>query len=260
MPGMIYAEVAAGYDSIPSFVSTGVTRRKRGAKCCAPLPPKLKLGSHVTLVANTHRTAIRIAELTARGKRLTNAAKWRLVEENFPLGPLMNANTHIFDGSVFENSTGRRCFMMATLPKTIAEPTGELALEMWGNAHKLARLDTVEHMVFRHFAFTPKARNKRIRIEENPAPLWVVLPQGEGFRILHINDGLPQGAYYISNHPDLREAELQRAWETAIPQRVVMLTRTQTSKPPQDAWIKEHIQGRGLPVENKDLCCMVTLT
>jgi len=268
---MIYAEVAMHDDAMPAIVTCGRAARK-GGKCCMSLPAKLPLGSRVTLVANTHRAVIRVAELPTRGGGLSNAAQWRLVEENFPLGPLLNADTHIFDGSIFENDAGRRCFMMAALPKAIAEPIGELAVTKWGSVHKLARLDTVEHMLFRHFAFDCESKGKRLRKAENPVPQWVVFPQSKGFRILYINNGLPQGAHYISNHPELRDAELERVWETAAPGQVVIVTRTTAAEMPAGSdeasdlpglddprkaqWLLEYVQGKGLVVDSMELCCM----
>ena len=242
------------------------------------MPDKLPLGSRVTLVANTHRAVIRIAELPVG--RLSKQVQWRLVEENFPMGPLLNADTHIFDGSVFENNAGRRCFMMAALPKAFAEPVGDMAVAKWGS--KLARMDTVEHLLFRRFVFTHEMKSKRLCKTENPMPMWVVFPQDIGFRVLHINDGLPRGAYYISNHPPLREAELVRVWEVAEPSHVVMLARRPdagggvpqgvetnaeeldleeltSEEVCKDLWLREFVQGKGLVVENRELCCMASL-
>lgn len=279
---MIYAEVTTHDDFMPAITTTGSDSRK-GSCCCLELPATLPANTKVTLIANTHRAIIRVAEMPARSKRLSTADKWRMVEENFPLGPTLNADTHIFDGSIFENNAGKRCFMMVAIPKAIAEPIGEMAVEKWGSEHKLARLDTIEHMLFRHVG--REAINMRSKTKETPAPVWVVFPQGIGFRILHIIDGLPKGAYYISDHPDLRGAELERAWESATPSHAVFISRIPGTEMdtgvPANAeeavaadiaaglrdsddggsglWIFEFMQGRGLAVDSRKLCCMAVV-
>jgi len=235
---IIYAEVTVDTGLAPvieNVVADAKPRRK---------PPSA--GSRVVLIANTHKVVIRVAELTGRDRRLSPATKWRLVQDNFPIGAFLNADTHIFDGSVFKNSEGEHRFMMAALSKAIAEPMGEMAAEKW-KVSKLLRLDTIEHMLFRQFA--------------NEGHKWVVFPQSEGFRILHINNSLPQGANYISNHPEFRNLELERAWEANMPSSAIILSRTTGVKPdtpdlPEergDYWIRDFLQGRGVGVSHEDL-------
>jgi len=243
---MLYAEVIMLDDLTPTIV-TGSPERDS----CMVLPAKLPVGSLVALVANTHRVVVRVAELAGHGRRLTPADKWRLVQDNFPIGPQLNDDTHIFDGAIFENSAERRCFMMVALPRMVAESIGEMAVEKWGKVHKFARLDTIEHMLFRHFANTCGGKAVHPLKAETPVQLWVVFPQSMGFRILHMNEGLPYGAHYISSHPELREAELGRVWEVATPSHVVILTRNNSD----EEWISDFVQGRGLAIEKKPLCC-----
>jgi len=217
----------------------------------------------VVLVANTHRVVIRIAELSGRDKRLSPMIQWRLVQDNYPLGPLLNEETHIFDGSVFENSTGRCCFMMAALPKAVAESVGEMGTEHWGSANKLVRLETIEHLLFRRYA---DAASIVSNDEESIANKWIVFSQDDGFRILHIDDGLPQGAYYISNHPEMRMGELDQVWDAAKPSYVTILTRLPNKGEDDDSldtpdpkewskylWIWEFIQGKGVVVDYGEL-------
>ncbi|MCL2404116.1 MAG: hypothetical protein FWC92_01085 [Defluviitaleaceae bacterium] len=255
---MIYAEVtvtANGDDFVPSITTEAWANGPKKRSCTGSksvLPGKR---TRVTLVANTHRAVVRVAELTKH--KLTREAKWQLVKDNFPIGALMNEETHIFDGSIFINKTGRYCFMMVALPKAIAVPISEMAIEKWNNVHRLARLDTTEHMIFRHFAREATLS----KTTENPTPQWVICPQDLGFRILHINDDLPQGTYYISNESELCLAELERVWEAATPKHVVIMTRTSEDIDPEDQsadqWIWEFVQGRGADIESRTFCCPV---
>lgn len=267
---MIYAEVTVSDDFTPEIISEGWVRGTKQRSCINP-HGKLKPpgnGTSVTLVANTHRVAVRVAQLTGSDRKLSPVVKWRLVQENFPIGALMNGETHVFDGSVFKDATGRQCFMMVALPKTIAESIGAMAEEKWGSVHRLARLDTMEHMLFRHFAVAPVRKRPNVAdlkqndnsmlspVEETPLSLWVIFPQDTGFRVLCINHGLPQGAYSVSNHPELREAELGRAWEADTPGHVIIHTR----KSEDTNWIQEQLQGRGATTENQIFCCPACFT
>ena len=186
----------------------------------------------ITLLTNTHRAIIRIAKLTKQEKRLTSKIKWRLVQENFPLGILLNENTHYFDGCIFTNATGERIFLMVALPKNISQAITDMALEEWGSIHRITHLGTLEDLLFRQYTQLEKNHEK-----ETPHAQWIVFPQDEGFRILHINNGLPGGAYYISNREGFREAELARVWEIASTQSAVMLDCDEVDI----GWIKESL-------------------
>ena len=242
----IYAEVTVCEDFVPAIPHVS--------------PGK---GSRVVLVANTHRAVVRIADLSRRDRRLTPAIKWRLVQESFPIGPQLNENTHIFDGGVFTNAAKSSCFLMIALPKAIAEPIAEMGVEKWGSVHKLERLDTVEHVLFRYFArIARNAHDKNgagVLNAENPTSQWVVFPQDLGFRIVILKDGLPLSAHYISNHPELREAELDRVWEAAAPDHAVILTRASGDGEvigDDGLWLREFVQGRGVGFESKMFQCL----
>jgi len=258
---IIYAEVTVDDDLMPVIAGTWA----KGSGYCPGFAPRGK-GSHVVLVANSNKVVIRVTELSKRDRRLSPAVKWRLVQENFPIGTLLNADTHIFDGSVFKNSAGQVCFMMAALPKAIAEPIGEMA-EKWIKPHKLMRLDTIEHMMFRQFA------HKAALSREPTGPQWLIFRQSQGFRILQLSNGLPQGAYYISDNPEFRAAELERVWKVAAPENGVILMHTHRHQEDadtenfaadtyagstpglhdsngwnKDLWIRELLQGMGAEI------------
>ncbi|MCL2362203.1 MAG: hypothetical protein FWC73_10375 [Defluviitaleaceae bacterium] len=193
------------------------------------LPKKV---SGVTLVADTHRAIVRVVKLTKADKKLTPKIKWRLVQENFPLGILLSEETHYFDGRVFTNGEGEHCFLMVALPKNISQAIADIAVEKFESIHKISRLDTIEHLMFAYYA----------RKTEKPHAQWIIYPQDEGFRILHMEAGMPCGAYYMSNRVDMREAELGRVWEVAVPDNVVILRRESFA---DGLWIEEFVQSRG---------------
>ena len=239
-----YIEVTVNEDNIPQIAA-------------APIVEKPGKGPKVTLVVNTHRAAIRVAEITKRDKWLTQAAQWRLVEENFPIGPLLNADTHIFDGSLFENAD-KQCFMMAALPKTIADPIAELGMKEWGSAHNLARLDVIEHVIFRYYV---KSTGDVLNEEDEPVkktmPLWVVFAQDTGYRLLLLDDGLPVSATYLSMHTDTKEMELDMAWGITAPNRVIYATivfdESEPSCTPCDAWLCEYISNKEIEIESETI-------
>ena len=245
MGKMIYAEVTANENFEPAITQVSKVN-----------------GSRVALIANTHRAIVRVADLTVQDKRLTAATQWRLVQENFPMGPQLNENTHIFDGGVFTNATKRSCFLMIAIPKAIAEPIAEIAVERWGSVHKLKRLDTIEHILFRYYTNAAKKASNKAQLDtdiENHKAQWIIFPQDLGYRILFMNDGLPHGAHYISNHPDLRAAELDRAWNTATPSHVTILSRMSDDEEAavsDDQWLHEFLKGKGVSIDNEMFRCL----
>ena len=240
-----------------------VTINDKHEPTIAPFTPDKKPGKgpKVALIANTHRAAIRVAELPTRGRWLTQGARWQLVQANFPIGPLLNEDTHIFDGSIFKNNAQRRSFFMVAIPKAIAEPIAEMALKQWGSAHRLTRLDTIEHVLFNHYT-----RNGKILLDDSDkSSQWIIFPQDSGFRVLFIDDGLPHSAHYISNEPDMRESELTWVWEIAKPKHVIILSRMPEDEVASDkawegSWLHGFISGLGeVEVVDENLHCLSQL-
>ena len=208
----------------------------------------------VALITNTNKAIVRIAGLGDR--RLNPKTKWRLVQDNFPLGNLLNENTHIFDGCLFKNNVGKRCFLMAALPKAVSEAIAEAGIAKWGRVNKLQRLDTLENLLFRHYTkLANKAKDENGKRIKTPKPQWVIFPQGMGFKILFINEGLPHSVHYISNHPQFREWELGRVWDAAAPESGVILSREEGSS--DCFWIEAFIKDKGgFDVDNDVLGCL----
>ncbi|MCL2224738.1 MAG: hypothetical protein FWB96_07210 [Defluviitaleaceae bacterium] len=161
--------------------------------------PRLKV-KELVLAANVRRTVIRVAEIGA--SELSQDGQWALIEQCFPLGDMMNAETYVFDGSIFENENGARRFFMTALPVDISDMMAKVGVEMTGSIHRVARLDTVEHILFRQY------------VNEASEPVLIFLPQEDGIRILHIADNLPVGTNYISNDPLHREDQFSRFYNS----------------------------------------------
>ena len=161
--------------------------------------------SPVVLLANTRHAAIRIVDIPARrllDRLIKPADRWEYVRQGYPIGDKMNETTHIFDGKVFTNAEDVQRFFMVALPYGIAEEMGENCATLFGSASNLECLDTIEHYMFRHFA------------KQGADSFWVVFPQGDGLRILHLAEGLPKAAWCISNDADFRLDEVSRVFNS----------------------------------------------
>ena len=237
--------------------------------CLVPVEGKPRKNPRVMLVANTRWAAIRVSEISRHEKWRSQAVQWRLIEENFPIGPLMNADTHIFDGSLFENHENKCRFMMVALPKTIVEPIAELGVQKWKTSNRLTRLDVIEHLLFRHYTKIHNTANDKsgrpLDESSNPVnmhyPLWVVFSQDAGLRLLLIDNGLPVSAHYLSEHHDTQVREAELVWGIEAPRRVVFATldfgeaafesgRKTAAMPP--TWLYEFIRSKGgVEIENE---------
>ena len=155
--------------------------------------PKFK-ASTVVLVANLRKTVIRVADVPF-GKH----DRWDLASSAFPIGDKMNESNYVFDGSVFAGKSGESRFFMAALPAEISETFARIGDALVGSSYRIERIDTAEHILMRRYA--PESRG---------TAMLILLPQGEGLRLLAIANGLPQAIHYISDHPDYREAEFLR--------------------------------------------------
>lgn len=178
------------------------------------VPAELNLpkgaGNSLVLVANTHKTVVRVAKLSNISKRgfsvLSQDDEWSLVKNHFPIGEKMNESTHVFDGCIFANKNGQLRFFMTALPISVCNDFAKTGVELTGSIHRVARLDTAEHVLFRQFCEIPPYDEA----------LFIFLPQDNGIRILYISENLPASTHYISNNPTHRRDEFLRFYN-AIP-------------------------------------------
>ena len=155
-------------------------------------------GKKLVLAANCKKTLIRVADANEFGhkrgffkKKIADGVAWEVIKSVFPFGPSINEDTHLFDISVYSDKK----FVCFGLPVDICEKLAEIGKELTGSLHKVSRLETIENLMFANHCGEDKI---------------IIFPQDDGFRLLAIKDSLPENAFYISNHADRREAELER--------------------------------------------------
>ena len=202
------------------------------------------------LVANVRQTAIRVVDIANKPPK----DKWDLVKSAFPIGEKMNEDTHIFDGCVFANKAGQMRFFMTALPMSVAESMAETGVALFGHAHLLKRLDSVENILFRHYMQ---------QTQHDAEDFWVVFPQGSGLRVLLLAGGLPRAAWHVSCHPQFREDEALRCLrafnhdldtgeagenKTALKRAVVLNTNVDLE------WLCSLLTARGIAVEQGEYC------
>jgi len=199
------------------------TRKLRGwdvASFAQPIENGPVLNASAVILANMPQVAIRVSDMPASEKlalganvtveeivqfqkakikkRMNQAAdRWDMVATMYPIGNKMNENTHIFDGAEFANNGVSR-FYMTAFSFDVADEITNVGVSVFGNASRLKRMDTVEHLMFQHFC------------KKGTDAFWVVFPQGDGLRILLLTDGLPKAAWHVSNEPRFREGEVLR--------------------------------------------------
>ena len=158
-----------------------------------PRGDKLELGPNVTLKEIWQYNTGKISKLMRKA-----TDEWETVMKVYPIGDKMNEKTHIFDGTMFTNSNGESRFFITAFSFDVADEIAKTGVTIFGREFRLKRVDTVEHLMFRHFAG-----------QGNDA-MWVIFPQGGGLRILLLTDGLPKAAWHVSNEPRFREGEVLR--------------------------------------------------
>ena len=154
--------------------------------------------ARLVIAASYKKTIIRVAQMREFNhkrsflrKKIAESDAWEVVKSVFPFGHAINEDTHLFDVSLF----GNKKYVCYGLPVDICENLAELGKELTGSLHKVSRLETIENLMF-----AGMCNGSRI----------VIFPQDDGFRVLAIKDGLPENAFFISNHPKWREAEFER--------------------------------------------------
>jgi len=204
------------YVEITPKTANVFTRGKKTDSFILPLDENVKKIKSAVLVANVSCTGVRIVDVFVREKPATakewvldrfkrkTPKHWDMVKSAFPIGVKMNEKTHIFDGSMFVNKAGLRRFFIAALSVDASAEIAEVGMALTGGEHRIKRLETVEHLLFRYYA---------PRFTE---PFWVIFPQSEGFRILFLNEGLPCASWYMSNNPEYREDEISRFLQSSV--------------------------------------------
>ena len=182
----------------------------------------------LVVAANSRKTIIRIANANDFGIRrglfgmkLGSEEAWDIIKAVFPIGSAINEDTHIFDISLFGGNV-LACFgLLADVCSRMSGIGAELA-----GVHRLCRLETIEHLLFRKICRDcERAKSNRVAL----------FHQDSGLRVLAVKDGLPEGAFYISNHPTRREEELERILDSLGGKREITIMGD--AKEHDDNWL-----------------------
>ena len=120
---------------------------------------------------------------------------WEQVCDVFPMGDLLNEDTHSFDSKIYTNDTSE-IHWIAAVPKQIIEDTLLNALDALGKSSEVIKMEPIECRI--------------IDLYSNKEDAWLVFPQDENFRIIVIIDSLPSEVRLISKNKELIESQLNR--------------------------------------------------
>jgi len=197
--------------------------------------------TNVVLIANSLKTAVRTTVIPMSKKQ--QKPDWNVVKAIFPIGDKMNEQTHIFDGKMFinKNETPMACFFVVAIPTNTADSITNTAVSIFGNVHKLKRIDTIEHLLFKYYLSLNKAES-----------FAVIFSQGSGLRILFIANNLPQSAKTISNNPEFCKDEMSLVWDSlkedpeTAPKNIVVLKMRENN---ELDWLLDFFGKNKMPVE-----------
>ena len=81
------------------------------------------------------------------------------------------------------------------------------------------------------------------------SPLWILLPQEPGIRLVTLQEGVPGGCYFFSNDPDFRIRELARLWmcQSDPPQYAVILDESSDY-----LWLEDFLKDKSVELLDPD--------
>ena len=130
---------------------------------------------------------------------------WEQICTVFPMGELLDENTHSFDSKIYTNNTSK-IHWIAAVPKQSIEHTLSNALYALGKSSEVRKMDTLEC--------------RFIDLYKDEEDAWLVFSQDENFRIIVIIDSLPSAVYFISAKRELMESQLSRM---AVPKKIYFI-------------------------------------
>ena len=122
-------------------------------------------------------------------------ATWEQVCDVFPIGDLLNENTHSFDSKIYANNNSK-LHWIAAVPKQIIEDTLSNVLNILGKSSEVKTMDTLECRI--------------IDLYRDEEDTWLVFSQDGSFRIVVIVDSLPSEVRLVSINKELMESQLKR--------------------------------------------------
>ena len=169
-------------------------------------------GKKLVLVANCKKTIVRVADVHEfdhkRGffrSKISDSDAWEVIKSVFPFGPSINEETHLFDVCIY----GEKKYVCFGLPADVCEKFAEIGVELTGSIHRVSRLETIENMIFAKHCNESKV---------------LIFPQDDGFKVLIVRDGLPENVFFISNHPERRDAEFERISASLGEERAICMS------------------------------------
>lgn len=125
------------------------------------------------LLINSPKIIYRVAYVQKDEQKAT----WQQVCDSFPIGDLLNENTHSFDSKIYANDN-TKIHLIAAVPKQIIEQT-LLKFKSW-----IKIMEPIECRL--------------IDLYKNEENTWLVFQQGENLRVIVIIDQLPSMVRLIS--------------------------------------------------------------
>jgi len=178
------------------------------------VPPGNIFSRPVVFVVNSAAAVIRTAILPD-GYKLNAKTKWEQVQAAFPFGRAINEQTHLFDGSVYRNADGRAVFCMVALPLEISEAITNHGAAIPGGIRKVAALETMETVLFRHIA-----------AQQTQAARWMIYPCEHGIKILIVNKNAPEAVRFLPAGAPYLEDALRRTLTEMPPEEVLLPNRS----------------------------------
>ena len=153
-----------------------------------------------TITVNTGQTAIRLCVLSNNDKKTSQRIIHEKIAKCFPSTDHFNDKTHTFGYDIIGGT-----LFMAAFPKGLSDSLMQMCREWGFGTRAIKRIGTVEHML------------TRLYCEKYNASLIIIIPQGQGIRLIFISENRPTGVYFISNDPEYRLAELDRVFLIRCP-------------------------------------------
>ena len=120
---------------------------------------------------------------------------WEQVCDVFPIGDLLNENTHSFDSKIYTNSISK-IHLIAAVPKKIIDDTLSNAIDALGRSSEVKIMEPIECRI--------------IDLYGDEDDVWLVFSQDENLRIIVVFNGLPSEVHIISTKKELMESQLKR--------------------------------------------------
>jgi len=152
-------------------------------------------------------------------------------DTTFPFGD--RSSKYIFSHNIIEEKK----FWMTALPAEISHRLVEMCRLKRIHPNRIQAIDTLEYRMAHYFG------------KQYKAPLWLLLPQVPGIRLITMEGGLPCSCYFFSN--DFRFQELARLWmcQSIPPQYAIVLAEDEDMR---YQWLREFLEEKSVELLRHD--------